>query len=523
MAKVMKLPVPVALSAEEHARAETERRQRLFDWAEAVFKELGLIKALAAARSLEQLRGIVFNVDGHKVVLAIRAALFPASGNRAEHFRGLREGGLRRILTSRFAELKKARETELLRGKRSDWTSKLKLDKNERIIANLANVTLILEEGPTWKGVLAYDQFGAHVVIRKLPPFELSALTVPWADIAWTDQHETQVRVWFQQQDINPTLGDVGRAVQKAARRNSFHPVRDYLEALRWDGKPRTETWLPTYFHAEASEYVRAVGPRVLISAVARILNPGCKVDNSIILEGPQGLQKSMALRELAVRDTWFTDRLSNVSSKDAAIELAGVWIIEVAELNALMQATTHSQKAFLSRQDDRYRPPWAKYTIRQRRSSIFVGTINPPANGYLNDPTGARRLWPVACRGTIDVDGLKQARDQLWAEAVHLFKAGKPWWLETPKLEALATVEQEARYVVNVLEEPIRAWIGDRTKIKINDVIKHVLGFGDLQRCSMRDYQRVIDVLTRMEFTKRRMRDADGKRANWYERKKMD
>jgi predicted P-loop ATPase len=518
----MKLPVPVALSAEESARAETERRQQLFNWAEAVFKDLGLIKALAAAGSLEQLRGITFNVEGHKVVLAIRAALFPASGNRAEHFRGLREGGLKQILKSRFVELKKTREAELSRGRHSDWTSQLKLDKNEQIIANLANVTLILEESPKWKGVLAYDQFGAHVVIRKLPPFELSALTVPWTDIAWTDQHETQVRVWFQHEDINPTLGDVGRAVQKAARRNSFHPVRDYLETLHWDGVPRTETWLPTYFRAEASEYVRAVGPRVLISAVARILDPGCKVDNSLILEGPQGLQKSMALRALAVRDVWFTDRLSHVGSKDAAIELAGVWIIEIAELNALLRAATSSQKAFLSRQDDRYRPPWAKHTIRQRRSSIFVGTINPPANGYLSDPTGARRLWPVACLGAIDVDGLRQARDQLWAEAVHLFKAGKPWWLETPKLEALATVEQDARYVVNVLEEPIRAWIGDRTKIKIKDVIKHVFGFADPRQRSARDYQRVVDVLTRMEFTKRRPRGSDGKRENWYERKKM-
>ena len=112
--------------------------------------------------------------------------------------------------------------------------------------------------------------------------------------------------------------------------------------------------------------------------------------------------------------------------------------------------------------------------------------------------------------------------RDRLWAEAVHLFKAGKPWWLETPKLEALATVEQDARYVVNVLDEPIRVWVGDRTKIKISDVIKHVLGFSDPQQCSTRDYQRVIDVLTRMEFTKRRPRSADGKRENWYERKKM-
>src|SRR5262249_1403384 len=182
---------------------------------------------------------------------------------------------------------------------------------------------------------------------------------------------------------------------------------------------------------------------------------------NSIILEGPQGLQKSMALRALAVRDSWFTDRLSHIGSKDAAIELAGVWIIEIPELNALLKASSSTQKAFLSRQDDRYRPPYGKHTIRQQRSSIFAGTINPPANGYLTDPTGARRPWPVACHGAIDVDGLKHARDRLWAEAVHLYKARKPWWLETLKLEALATAEQEARYVVNILDEPVRVCVG--------------------------------------------------------------
>src|SRR5262249_42544694 len=110
----------------------------------------------------------------------------------------------------------------------------------------------------------------------------------------------------------------------------------------------------------------------------------------------------------------------------------------------------------------------------------------------------------------------------RLWAEAVHLYKARKPWWLETLKLEALATAEQEARYVVNILDEPVRVCVGERTKIKINDVIRHVLGFTDPKHCSTRDYQRVIDVLTRMGFTKCRPRDASGKRENWYARKKV-
>ena len=132
-------------------------------------------------------------------------------------------------------------------------------------------------------------------------------------------------RIWFQGEDINAGLGDVGRAVQAAARSNPFHPVRNYLDALVWDEKPRLDMWLITHCHADDTPYTRAVARRFLISAVARIYEPGCKVDHLPILESKQGKQKSEAVRTLAVNDAWFTDRLSHVASKDAAIETAGV------------------------------------------------------------------------------------------------------------------------------------------------------------------------------------------------------
>ena len=145
---------------------------------------------------------------------------------------------------------------------------------------------------------------------------------------------------------INPAAGDVGRAVQAAARHNSFHPVRDYFEARAWDGMPRLDTWLIDYFHAEDSPYIRAIGPRYLISSVARIYQPGRKVDHMLVLEGPQGKQKSEALRTLAVSDDWFTDRLSHVASKDATQETAGVLIIEIAEMEALTRAAPSARQS---------------------------------------------------------------------------------------------------------------------------------------------------------------------------------
>ena len=296
MVDPIKLPVPAPPpNADAHARADTQRNQRLFDWAEAVLKRLGLDKAVAAARSIEELRRITLDVDSAEIALAIRDALHPASGHRQEHFRGLREGGLKVILKNRFTELKKTREGALKRGKPpDDWTDRLILNKNGEIVANLANLILILCEAPKWRGVLGYNEFAARVVIRKRPSWG----TEP-PDSPWTDHHDSLVRVWFQTEGINPAAGDVGRAVQAAARHNPFHPVRTYFEALVWDGVPRLDTWLVAYFHAEDSLYLRAIGPRYLISAVARIYRPGCKVDHTLVLEGPQGKQKSEALRTL--------------------------------------------------------------------------------------------------------------------------------------------------------------------------------------------------------------------------------
>jgi len=227
--EVVKLPAPGAQDAQDadkHAHADTERNQWLFDWADAVLKRLGLHKAVADAKSIEALRGVTFNADSAEVALAIRDALHPASDERQEHFRGLREGGLKQILKNRFAELKKAREATLRRTRQPDWTDDLILDKNDKIRPIIANLILILTWGADWKGALAYDEFNARVVIKGPSPLKTAPKT------PWTDHHETQTRAWFQSKDIRPSAGDVGRAVQAAAQHNSLHPVPAYFESL---------------------------------------------------------------------------------------------------------------------------------------------------------------------------------------------------------------------------------------------------------------------------------------------------
>jgi hypothetical protein len=409
MDKIREFPlVPVSPpSAEDHARSETKRNTDLFKWADALLARLGLMQAIAAASTLEELRKIVLVVDRGEVELAIREALHPVGGKKAPHFAHLKEGGLKRVLKMRFAEAKKDRATELGRGagraqSTLDWTADLILDKHGVVRPILANLTLFLCWHEDWEGVLAYDEFRARVIIRKQPPWGSEPPDAPWID-----DHESLVRIWFQRrQSLLANMGDVGRAVQRAARHNPVHPVRDYFDTLAWDGTPRIDRWLVTYFHADDTHYVRAIGPRWLMSSPARVYRPGCQVDHTLVLEGQQGRLKSQALRALPKDQSWFTDRLSHIGSIDAAIEIAGIQIVELAEMDAFAKVASSTSKSYLTRQQDRFRPPYGKHTINLLRQCVFAATINPPVGGYLKDPTGDRRFWPVACRGTIDRDG---------------------------------------------------------------------------------------------------------------------
>jgi putative DNA primase/helicase len=512
------VPFPSAPpDADEHARAETERKQRLFEWADRILADLGLADKVRNANTLDDLRRITFDERASEIGLAIRDALHPATGRKHDSFVGMNEGMLRRLLKMRFNERKKEREAELRRGHTAgasqtsyDWTSDLKLDDKSAVRPLLHNLILFLRHHQQWQGVLGFNEFTAQVVIRQRPPWGEEALDTPW-----NDHHETLTRRWFQTEDINATLGDVGRAVQAAARANSFHPVRDYFDGLVWDGTPRLDRWLVTYFHADDTPYVRAIGPRWLMSSVARIYRPGCQVDHTLVLEGPQGRLKSQALRTLPKNQSWFTDRLSHIGSKDAAIEITGIQIVELAEMDALTKAASSTSKAYLTRQHDRFRPPYGKHPINLRRQCVFAATINPPTGGYLKDPTGARRFWPVACHGMIDCDALERDRDQLWAEAVARYRASAKWWLESPELEALATTEQRLRYRSDPWREIVERWICRRNDVSIPQVLKDSLKIPPREQ-TQRAENRVASILTSLGFTKYRPR-RNGKRPYRY------
>ena len=242
----------------------------------------------------------------------------------------------------------------------------------------------------------------------------------------------------------------VSAAVQSVAEENEYHPIRDYLGSLKWDGVPRLEHWLHDYLGAEDSEYTAGVGRMFLISMVARVMEPGCKADYMMVLEGPQGIRKSSACRVLA-GGRYFSDNLPPIrdSSKDLSQHLAGKWLIELAELSATSRADTEALKAFLTRTEETYRPAYGRNEVRQPRQCIFIGTTN--RSEYLRDATGDRRFWPVLCGlngEPVDIEGLQAARDQLFAEAFHLYQHGyQKWWPDSDFESEYIRPEQAKRY----------------------------------------------------------------------------
>ena len=341
-----------------------------------------------------------------------------------------------------------------------DWRAGLICKASGEPKPILANAITALRASPEWCGVLAWNEFSLDVVTARAPIFGGK----PGG--CWTDQEDRLCADWLQHAGILVSVEVAGQAVQAVARDRSYHPVRDYLTALKWDGTKRLEGWLNLYLGAEVSEYCSAVGERYMRSAVARIMEPGCKVDCCLILEGEQGIRKSTALKTLGA--PWFTDELADLGSKDAALQTRGIWLIEIAELDGMTRAEVGKIKAFMSRAVDRFRPPYGRHLLESPRQCVFAGSVNHGA--YLRDETGGRRFWPVTCTRIL-IDDLARDRDQLWAEAFATYREGKAWWLETSELNRKAQEEQSQRYEGSAWDEIILDWATKRVALGLVSV----------------------------------------------------
>jgi Virulence-associated protein E-like domain len=254
-------------------------------------------------------------------------------------------------------------------------------------------------------------------------------------------------KVIIDQFSFDPGKGHVLDAVDTSCLESRFHPILDYLDGLKWDGKPRITIILSKYFGADDTELNQAISKIMMLAAVRRVRKPGCKFDTAPILEGKQGSGKSTALKILAGDENFSDHEVLSSDAKSQMEALEGVWIYELCELEGLRGNETAKTKAFLSRQEDSGRPAYARFKETWPRQCIFVGTTND--DKYLKDETGNRRFWPVKTR-EIDLERLKRDRDQLWAEAAYWEAKGESILL-SEDLWSAATKEQEAR----MLDDP--------------------------------------------------------------------
>lgn len=346
------------------------------------------------------------------------------------------------------------------------WKARLKCSEGGKPKPLLLNADMALRTCPEWEGVLAFDEFRQKV--RIIAPAPIGG-EVPRD---WSDADDTRAAIWMQREGIELGRDIVGAAVQAIATENTVHPLRDWLDSLHWDGTRRVDTWLTEYLGAAPSDHVSAVGLMWLVSAVARVMRPGCKVDHMVVLEGPQGTGKSRALRILA-GDPYFCDSMPDIRNKDAQLQTFGSWVIEWAELDAMSRAETTAVKDFITRQTEKIRRPYGRQTEEVHRQCVFAGTTN--TGDYLKDETGNRRFWPIKT-GRIACERLAEDREQLWAEAVALYQDGAKWWPErTALIDALAD-EQARRVQVDPWMDRIERFVDGEDEIKAERVLSECL-----------------------------------------------
>jgi predicted P-loop ATPase len=358
------------------------------------------------------------------------------------------------------------------------------------------------------------------------PPCETAHKGFP---AALVDADFTSIVTAFGAQELSLTYETAFKAATRAGTFRGFDPVKVYLERLEWDGEERLTWWLETYFgagvdesdnegaQAEERTWNQQIGKRWMIAAVARVYEPGCQVDTILIAEGPQGIGKSSAFRALAVKDAWFACDLPDIKHKDSVHHVLGPWIIELDELDALSRKEATSVKSYVSRRTDRARLSYGKLSTNHPRRVVFCGTTNE--DSYNTDATGGRRYWPFKVTRPIDIAAIEQDRDQLWAEAVHCYRAGEPWYLDEPALNKIANEQQSRRFKPSPWLAPISGFITGKTEVTVAVILEDCVKV-PTERQSQRDMNEVVRCLQHLGWRSRQVRRTDGTRGLVYEKR---
>lgn len=349
----------------------------------------------------------------------------------------------------------------------TDWIATLDVDRKGNYYSTLDNIVIILENDPLLKGRIALNEFEQREGVTK---------NLPWRKVTGGSNYLSDRDVSNLKHYLEKTYGissapKVEDALKVVLERNRYHPIKDYLNAQKWDRLSRIDTLLVDYLGAVDNEYTRAITRKVLAAAVSRVYCPGIKFDYMMVFVGKQGLKKSMLIDKLG-RD-WFSDSFTTVQGKDAYEQVQGAWLIEVAELAGLKKAEIEQVKHFVSKRKDRYRVAYGRRVEEFLRQCVFFGTTNN--RDFLRDPTGNRRFWPVDVHETTPAKDIAQDLNeyeigQIWAEAVSLYRAGEPLYLSA-ELEQLAYNVQADHVEVDERAGLIQRYLDTKLPLNWNEM----------------------------------------------------
>ena len=370
------------------------------------------------------------------------------------------------------------------------------------------NVIHVLRAHPAWQGAIGYDEFAKRVIVRKPTPLGHA----PGA--SWAAQDDIELSLWISAQcdwQVR-SLDTISQAIGYVARLAPYHPVREYLAATQWDGRERVQNWAPRLLGAADTHYHRRVGELFLINMVRRIMEPGCVMRSVMVLEGEQNKGKSRALFNLA--NPWYSDTMFRVGDKDAFQLIQGVWIYEISELESFNRSEATAVKAFISSTEDHFRAPYERNPERHARQVTFCATTN--ADEYLKDWSGNTRFWPLRIGDRVELDGIALERDQLFAQALSLYRAGARSYPEQSEFEAYFQPEQDQRLVSHPWLEIIGEYIKGLTRdyVTVSELLTDAMRI-DKSRISANglEAQRAGQVMQQLGWKKRRA-GSDGNRS---------
>ena len=358
---------------------------------------------------------------------------------------------IRKFVTCAVEKRKVSREIE----EEEEWKNELIYNKKGIIMQSIANAELVLKNDRNLKNKVALDTFNDKICVLGSLPWNSSNEKRQWRDV-----DDAGLRAYLEKIYGLNHRNNIYDAWELIVYDNSFNSVANYLKSLKHDGIKRLDTLFIDYLGVEDNLYSREVTRKSLVGAVARVFEPGVKLDTSIVLVGSQGVGKSQIINRLGKE--WYSDNITTVKGKEACEQIQGFWIIEIAELAAMKRVEIEAIKQFMSKQEDTYRGAYARNVKSHKRQCIFICTTN--THDCLKDYTGNRRFLPL------DVDGDKATKDiwkdlnnyevdQIWAEAVKFYKAGEKLILSS-KANELAKQEQESHTKHNPLEGIINEYL---------------------------------------------------------------